>query len=251
MLQLRISRLLSAGALGFALLLSRAHAAMILPPGSPYEAQLATWLGEGDLAFFEIFSSSNGDGKTSTDFHAAVDGQGRTFTLLEVTSFDTGLTQIIGGYNPQSWNSTTGYNVTPTDAERTAFIFNLTDGIKHEQILGSYPGSVQTYNEFNEGPIFGGNDIWVRDSLVAATTKQYSYGPVNDHITSGLFVHTESLKIHRLDVCGRVGIGTIGTGRRQFARAHCALARRIGCFSSPDAAPLIFMVRNESPVVLG
>jgi hypothetical protein len=46
--------------------------------------QLASWLGEGDLTITNIFSHTNGDGKTAADFHAAADNQGRTFSLYSV-----------------------------------------------------------------------------------------------------------------------------------------------------------------------
>ena len=35
--------------------------------------------------------------------------------------------QIIGGYNPQSWDSSNNYHYTNNDADRTGFIFNLTN----------------------------------------------------------------------------------------------------------------------------
>jgi len=67
--------------------------------------QLETWLGEGSLALTSIFSHQVGDLKTSLDFHTAADGQGRTFAIMEVLGINGGPNEIIGGYNPQSWNS--------------------------------------------------------------------------------------------------------------------------------------------------
>src|SRR6478736_5996599 len=48
-----------------------------------YEAQLETWLGQGDLDFTSVFIKT--DGATSLDFHAAADGKGATFTLMNIS----------------------------------------------------------------------------------------------------------------------------------------------------------------------
>ena len=94
--------------------------------------QLEGWLGEGQLDLTNIFTKQTGS--TSLDFHAAADGKGRTFSVMQVSgtyaSKDGTLTDfssVVGGYNPQSWNSLGNYNLVPDTALRTAFIFNLTD----------------------------------------------------------------------------------------------------------------------------
>ncbi len=77
---------------------------------------------------------------------------------------------VIGGYNPQSWNSSGTYNIANTDAERTAFIFNLSTSILLREILSTDPdtygaGHRQTYNGNNSsyGPTFGGgHDFYTR-----------------------------------------------------------------------------------------
>jgi hypothetical protein len=148
---------------------------------SGYETQLEAWLGQGDLAFTSLFTRTPGDGQTAAHFHAAVDGRGATFTLIEVLSND-GVTfstpQIVGGYNPQSWHSNGGYNLTPTNAERTAFLFNLSTGIKQTQrLVGDHYGQFQTLNQANVGPTFGGgNDLYVANTLSTGYMMQYSYG---------------------------------------------------------------------------
>jgi hypothetical protein len=114
--------------------------------------QLATWLGEGPLTFTNIYSQAPG---TADSFHAASDGQGRTFVVGEVIGPDG--TQLVGGYDPQSWESCCGYNDVVDASERTAFIFNLsTDLLLRENT--SYDSSYdyhQTWDEAGYGPAFG------------------------------------------------------------------------------------------------
>jgi hypothetical protein len=129
-----------------------------------YVTQLENWLGEGPLALTNIFTKGI-TGSNSTDWHNAVNNQGRTFSVFEIVD-NNQATLVIGGYNPQSWNSSGGYNFTPNDADRTAFIFNLTTGVVQRQCLSAGPincgydfadyGRYQTYNYTAYGPTFGG-----------------------------------------------------------------------------------------------
>jgi hypothetical protein len=57
----------------------QAKASLLTPA---YQSQLESWLGEGPLILTNIYTKQAGD--TSFDFHSAVDGQGRTFTLEPV-----------------------------------------------------------------------------------------------------------------------------------------------------------------------
>jgi hypothetical protein len=165
-----------------------------------YADQLETWLGEGQIAITRIFAKQSGD--DSYDFHAAVDGKGRTFTVMQVlanTAYDysTGQTnnpaQIIGGYNPQSWRSDSTYSYTPNDAERTAFLFNLSTPTPEiqRQSLSSQTGSngmPQTYNRDVYGPTFGGgHDIYVSTNLTDGYAYNISYGGTvsSNNILSG------------------------------------------------------------------
>ena len=69
-------------------------------------AQLEIWLGQGPLTLTNIFDKAASD--DSFAFHAAADGKGATFSVIEVVGmwggdvFDKPV--LIGGYNPQSWN---------------------------------------------------------------------------------------------------------------------------------------------------
>lgn len=146
------------------------------------EAQLESWLGAGKQNFTEIFSAMRG--ASSLDFHAAVDGKGATFALLQVSD-PAGASWLVGAYNPQSWSSTDGWHLTPTDAERTAFVFNLTDSVVYRQVPTTYifpsQGLHQTYNVSKLGPVFGqGADLYVNDKLDTAFSWQLSYGDPAD-----------------------------------------------------------------------
>jgi hypothetical protein len=161
------------------LLLALPMQASLLTPA--YEDQLETWLGQGDLDFTAIYTKADGDNAT-TDFHAAVDGQGPTFFLMTISGHGLD-TQVIGGYNPLSWGVSAGYDLSPNDAERTSFIFNLTDSIVQRQNLttdGGAAGSNGQYGAYNNGlngPTFGGgNDISVDNSLSTGRAINFSYG---------------------------------------------------------------------------
>lgn len=119
------------------------------------QTQLESWLGQGNLAFTSIYTMAPGD--TTADFHAAVDGRGPTFVLMDIYgnggigSFNL-IDQVVGGYDPQSWSSFGGYN---EPADRNAFIFNLSYDIIESQNSLPYQGQFQTYDGSTVGPAFG------------------------------------------------------------------------------------------------
>ena len=152
------------------------------------QAQLASWLGEGSIVLSNIYSKTQGD--TSSNFHRAADGKGRTFSVMQASN-EFGKTWLVGGYNPQSWNSSGQYNMTAEDKDRTAFLFNLTNGTLHKQTPKTYAldsvGSYQTLNLAKFGPTFGtGYDLFVPGNL---TTGGYSsiYSYVNTDPNVGVF----------------------------------------------------------------
>lgn len=144
--------------------------------------QLESWLGEGPLTLTNIFDKATGD--DSYTFHAAADGMGRTFSVMEVVVDDYDHPVLIGGYNPQSWSSINDYNLTPLDVDRTAFVFNLTQGVKFDQRKDADStnyGLYQTVNHEGSGPTFGGGfDLYVGPSLSLGSSLLYSYGRDND-----------------------------------------------------------------------
>ncbi|MDP6813059.1 MAG: PEP_CTERM-anchored TLD domain-containing protein [Alphaproteobacteria bacterium] len=164
--------------------------------GASEAAQLETWLGQGSLTLTNIFTKGV-TGTTSTDWHNTVDNQGATFSIMEMVAYDPSqgqnVTQIVGGYNPQSWDASIGnWVITPNDADRTAFIFNLTTGVLHRQCRSTDPvicgydndtgpdnwiGQYQTFNRIDFGPTFGnGQDLFVGSTLNFGLSSNYSYG---------------------------------------------------------------------------
>lgn len=144
--------------------------------------QLGRWLGAGDITLSNVYTRKPGD--TSATFHAAADGKGATFTLLEVTNAD-GASYLVGGYDPQSWSSTDGWHETPFDAQRTAFLFNMSAPAVYHQVPATFTlpsqGLRQTFNDTTLGPVFGaGPDLYVNGALDGAISWQLSYGNPSD-----------------------------------------------------------------------
>ena len=136
-------------------------------------SQLEAWLGEGPLTLTNIFTK--GVGSTSYNFHTAADGRGRTFAVMQATNNSTGQTGLIGGYDPQSWDSSGQFH---TSSDYNAFIFNLTTVVKN--IQGDYDcpdcGQSQTFNTGFYGPTFGkGFDIVITRSLNGGYLYPFSY----------------------------------------------------------------------------
>lgn len=167
--------LLAAGCLPMAQAGNIGGGSALLTPA--FHGQLEGWLGEGEVNLNNVFTLQ--PGMDSFDFHAAADGVGRTFTLMLVGN---GTSQwLVGGYNPQSWNSSNTWNETPLDADRVAFIFNLTTGSVFHQIPATYvlptQGQKQTWNGAASGPAFGeGGDLWVTGDLLNAYSWLATYG---------------------------------------------------------------------------
>lgn len=143
--------------------------ALLDPAGA---SQLENWLGTGPVTLTNIFTK--GVGSTSANFHTAADGMGATFSVMKVTQ--NGITKTIGGYNPQNWNPSSGYNMVANPADRTAFIFNLSDLALYRERADGF-GPWQTYNWTSYGPTFGGgHDIYVNNTLTSGYSYLFSYG---------------------------------------------------------------------------
>lgn len=176
-----VSKALSAIAIFAAGLLPVAQAGTIsggsalLSPAQ--HGQLESWLGQGGVNLNNVFTLQ--PGMDSSHFHAAADGVGATFSLMLVGN---GTDQwLVGGYNPQSWDSLEHWHETPDDADRTAFIFNLTNDAVFRQVPATYilpsQGQKQTWNSASLGPAFGeGGDLWVTGDLLNAYSWLATYG---------------------------------------------------------------------------
>jgi hypothetical protein len=90
-------------------------------------AQLSEWLCS-DFDLTRIFAKGV-DGNAGEEWHAAVDGNGSTFTVMEIIDNNSDEVRVIGGYS-NSWGSTTGYATSAT-----SFLFSLSDGLIFEKTL--------------------------------------------------------------------------------------------------------------------
>tara|TARA_B110000196_G_C21070400_1_gene627177 strand:- start:337 stop:1098 length:762 start_codon:yes stop_codon:yes gene_type:complete len=135
-------------------------------------AQLSEWLGE-DFDLTRIFAKKDGD--TSYDWHAAVDGKGATFTVMEIIDNDTDEVRVIGGYNSMSWASINQYGTT-----QTTFLFNLSDGLLFEKNSRYTSGQLATYNGVLYGSTFGGgHDLYVGSDLTTGYAEiGHTYGDI-------------------------------------------------------------------------
>lgn len=116
---------------------------------------LVEWLGE-DFDLTLIFAKEDGD--TADDWHAAVDNQGATFTIMEIINGDD--VRIVGGYNIYDWDSTSAW--LQSDSTEN-FLFNLTSGEVYEKNDAT---TFQTYNSADYAVGFGaGIDLLVNFDL--------------------------------------------------------------------------------------
>jgi hypothetical protein len=198
------------------------------------QAQLERWLGAGEFNLRNVYTLQPGD--TSIDFHQAADGKGANFTLLEVTN-NSGMSFLVGGYNPQSWSSTDEWHETERDWQRTAFLFNFTEPAVFRQIPSTYvlpsQGQRQTYNNAAFGPVFGsGPDLFVNNDLTNALSWQLSYGSpteeglsIIDRSRGGEVVRIDAMEIFAIAPVPEpasaamllAGMGVLG-GMSSFAR---------------------------------
>jgi hypothetical protein len=177
-------------ALAAAALFSGALAQAGTVPGSALldsaqQLQLETWLGQGPLQLANLYTFHPGD--TAAAFHAAADGAGRTMTVMQVGA--GGAHWLVGGYDPHSWESGDVWHETVSDAERTAFIFNLSTGAVYHQVPEGYvlptQGQKQTWNSATAGPAFGeGGDLWVTGDMQHAYSWLATYGDPAEQGTS-------------------------------------------------------------------
>jgi hypothetical protein len=134
-------------------------------------AQLSEWLGS-DFDLTRIFAKGV-DGDTGSEWHAAVDGQGVTFTIMEIIDNDTNEVRVIGGYNSSRWSHVTGWG-----NGAGSFLFNLSDNLLFEKNDRYLNGANATYNSDSYGALFGaGHDLRVDPNLTTGYANiGHTYG---------------------------------------------------------------------------
>ncbi len=138
-------------------------------------AQLSEWLGS-DFDLTRIFAKEDGD--TAQDWHAAVDGQGATFTVMELFDNDTNERTIIGGYNSISWSSQSTWG---TSTEN--FLFNLSNDLLFEKNNRYKSGRIAVLNSESYGSAFGGGfDLYVDKNLETGYANiGHTYGDMDQY----------------------------------------------------------------------
>ena len=97
---------------------------------------------------FKLLYRSSKDGNTIAAFHEKCDNKGPTIVIAKVTNSE----QIIGGYNPLQWDSSSSHKST-----NDSFLFLFTNRTNLQSAKVSYSnGKYSIYCGPNNGPSFGG-----------------------------------------------------------------------------------------------
>ncbi|CAG8505176.1 6391_t:CDS:2 [Funneliformis caledonium] len=100
-----------------------------------------------------LLLKGSANGFTANTFHGMCDNRGATLTVIKIR----GSTEIIGGYNPASWNQSLYINE-PLSIIRESFVFKLNQKDIRQSIVGR-PVADAVYtieNHPNNGPCFYG-----------------------------------------------------------------------------------------------
>ncbi|KAG9307825.1 hypothetical protein G9A89_023390 [Geosiphon pyriformis] len=132
---------------------------------------------------FNLLLRGSRDGFAPADFHRLCDNKGATVSVIKVK----GTSQLIGGFNPQSWHSRGGW----LDGEGS-FIFSLEDkNIK----LSRYFGDSGPYCGLDYGPYFGdgsiglgGNDFANSPGCFCQKTTDYEHAIIRGSEKQDFFV---------------------------------------------------------------
>lgn len=160
--------------------------------------QLETWLGVGDQDFTNIWTGTAGV-STANSFHAAVDGQGPTFSIFGVTLND-GTTARIGGFTSLSWGGYTGYQY-----DSTAFLFNL-DTLE-VQTYQNYPQYAIYRNPNYFSTFGGGHDLFAGWGILGT-----SNGWGNQHYDGYSLSHSYDQSQGQIAIAGDAGYGHGNSG---------------------------------------
>lgn len=143
------------------------------------------------------------DGATSSAFHSACDNKGPSLTFITLSD------RVIGGYAPNSWDSSAAGYI--ADADKAAFLFtynpsatSVHDGHKKHEYRNTGVGAAAgiptghtntaMYSHADRGPSFGSSSLALNDNMQIAGVN-YCYGPstFNQGNLCGLTTDTDVL----------------------------------------------------------
>jgi hypothetical protein len=106
------------------------------------------------------------DGFTSEAFHSKCDGKGNTITIIK-----NNLNNVFGGYASSAWNSSGRYINDPN-----AFLFSFRAGVSFKDQFTVKVAANALIGNTGYGPIFGGNDICIRNQSNTNIGSQSNFG---------------------------------------------------------------------------
>ena len=115
---------------------------------------------------FELLLRGSRDGFTPKKFHELCDGKPNTVTFIKVK----GAEEIIGGYNPLEWESSSGYGKT-----KDSFIFSFKNKNIKDAVISNIknPDYALLYHS-QHGPFFGDDIvIWSKNQFTDYDTVRY------------------------------------------------------------------------------
>ncbi|WDE06009.1 PEP_CTERM-anchored TLD domain-containing protein [Thalassomonas viridans] len=137
---------------------------------------LASWIGT-DQDWTSIWYGEAG--ATSNSWHKAVDGQGPTVSIYNITY--NNVDYLIGGYTDLDWNKSGTY-ASDTDGSVDSFIFNLTSEVMHDTSANHFDNDSANII-FNYQDYFatfgGGHDIFGGSFTLGGTGYSNAFGTYN------------------------------------------------------------------------
>jgi hypothetical protein len=120
---------------------------------------------------FNLLYRASRDGNTTAAFHAKCDNKGATIVIANIRNSK----QIVGGYNPLFWDSSSSDRST-----KDSFIFSIADknNLQNASVVYSKGDQFSVRGYASNGPLFGYTDLYVFSNNNWESTA-YSYPTLN------------------------------------------------------------------------
>jgi len=134
-------------------------------------AVIKSWLPGSNNLDLKLLYRGSDDGMLAQEFHMKCDGQGATVTLIKCRFTGAESSSIIGGFIDQSWHSNHSYT-----HSNEAFLFSITQGAPLVKCpIGETQKGYAFYGNQNSGPMFGANDLHIKNDFKAGSVHLGSY----------------------------------------------------------------------------